>query len=145
MAFNIAKSRMNMDEERLRARVEEIFSATVPRYYKHTVLVVDNMKGLMRPVRDARERDILLASAYLHDIGYSAPYGGDYAGNIKDQAVKVKYHSEKGAEIARDVLKGLEVNEEVIQKVAYLVSVHHREDIEDRHLKVLLEADKAPV
>jgi hypothetical protein len=34
------------------------------------------------------------------------------------------------------------IEPEVVRKVSYLVSVHHREHIEDRHLKMLLQADK---
>jgi len=127
-------------EEKLDAKVKERFLESVPRYYEHTLQVVDNMKSIM--AQTPQNLTLLLAAAYLHDIGYSAPYGDGYAGNIKEQSVKIKVHSEAGARIAREVLKDLGAEPSFVERVAYLVSVHHREDIEDEELKLLLQADK---
>ena len=127
-------------EGQLNAKVKELFLNSVPRYYEHTLQVVDNMKSIV--ARTTQNPILLLAAAYLHDIGYSAPYEDGYAGNIKDQSVKIKVHSEAGARIAREVLEELGVEPPLVERVAYLVSVHHREDIDDEELKVLLQADK---
>ena len=129
-------------EEELHRRVKEIFSRTVPRYYDHTLRVVANMKNIMKEIDDSEDKTILLLATYLHDIGYSVPYRGDYVGNINRQALKTRLHSDVGARIAEEILKTMEIEPEILSKVSYLVSVHHRQDIEDRYLKILLRADK---
>lgn len=129
-------------EKRIKKKVKEIFLKTVPRYYDHTLKVVANMKRMIKKIDDREDKVVLLLAAYLHDIGYSVPYRGDYVGNINHQATKIKLHSELGAEVAKEVLKTMEIEPEVVRKVSYLVSVHHRQHIEDRLLKTLLQADK---
>ncbi len=135
---------MNINEEKLRAKVKQLFSESVPRYYDHTIVVVENMKKLIKDLDDPEEKTLLVTTAYLHDIGYTQPYGNDYAGNIEEQEIKIKLHSEEGGEIARRILEEIGAKEEMTRRVCYLVSVHHRKDIKDRHLKYLLEADEAP-
>jgi hypothetical protein len=63
-------------------------------------------------------------------------------GNIKNQEIKIKVHSEVGAKIASELLREIGLEDEIIRKVSFLVSVHHRKDIDDWYLKVLLEADE---
>ncbi|MHC4534260.1 MAG: HD domain-containing protein [Planctomycetota bacterium] len=127
-------------EAKVDAKVKERFLESVPRYYEHTLQVVDNMKSIM--ARTTQTLTLLIAVAYLHDIGYSVPYGDDYAGNITEQSVKIKVHSEAEARIAKEILEELGTESPLVKRVAYLVSVHHREDIEDEELKLLLKADK---
>ncbi|MFQ5916977.1 MAG: HD domain-containing protein [Candidatus Binatia bacterium] len=129
-------------EKKLKKKVKEIFLKTVPRYYDHTLKVVANMKRIAKKIDDPEDKTILLLAAYLHDIGYSVPYRGDYVGNINRQALKIRLHSEVGAKVAKEILKTMEIEPEVARKVSYLISVHHRQHIEDRHLKMLLQADK---
>ena len=129
-------------EKKLKKKVKEIFLKTVPRYYDHTLKVVANMKRIAKEIDDPQDKTILLLAAYLHDIGYSVPYRGDYVGNISYQALKIKLHSDVGAKVTKEVLETMGIEPEVVRKVSYLVSVHHREHIEDRHLKMLLQADK---
>ena len=129
-------------EKELHRRVKEIFSRTVPRYYDHTLRVVANMKNIMKEVDSSEDKAVLLLAAYLHDIGYSVPYRGDYVGNIGSQALRTRLHSDAGAKFAEEILKIMGIEPEIIKKISYLVSVHHQEDIEDRCLKILLRADK---
>lgn len=129
-------------EKTLKKKVKEIFLESVPRYYDHTLKVVANMKKIMKKIDDREDKAVLLLAAHLHDIGYSVPYQGDYIGNINHQALKIELHSELGAKIAQEVLETMRIEPEVVRKVSYLVSVHHRQHIEDRLLKTLLQADK---
>ena len=129
-------------EEVLRRRIKEIFSRTVPRYYEHTLKVVTNMKNIVKEIDDSEDKTVLLLAVYLHDIGYSVAYRGDYVGNIDSQSLRTRLHSDVGAKFAEEILSTIGIEPEIIKKVSYLVSVHHREDIEDRYLKVLLRADK---
>ncbi len=126
-------------EAKLNARVKELFSTSVPRYYDHTLKVVAKMKEIIK--REDKGGEILLPAAYLHDIGYCAPYGDFFAGEIADQEEKITVHSLAGARIARQVLQELDFKPELADRVAYLVQVHHRRDIDDEQLKLLLEAD----
>ena len=134
--------RLAQVEEELRRRVQEIFLKTVPRYYEHTLKVVANMKNIMKEIDDSEDRTVLLLAAYLHDIGYSVAYRGDYVGNIGSQALRTRLHSDVGARFAEEILKIIGMKSEITRKVSYLVSVHHQEDIEDRYLKILLRANK---
>jgi len=134
--------RLAQVEEELRRRVQEIFLKTVPRYYEHTLKVVANMKNIMKEIDDSEDRTVLLLAAYLHDIGYSVAYRGDYVGNIGSHALRTRLHSDVGASFAEEILKTVGMKSEIIRKVSYLVSVHHQEDIEDRYLKILLRANK---
>ncbi len=129
-------------EEELHRRVKEIFLKTVPRYYEHTLKVVANIKNIMKEIDASEDRTVLLLAAYLHDIGYSVAYRGDYVGNIGPQALRTRLHSDVGAKFAEGILKSMGIEPEIIKKVSYLVSVHHQQDIEDRYLKILLQADK---
>jgi len=127
-------------ERKLKARVKELFLATVPRYYDHTLSVVSNMKKIMK--EKGHHTVLVIYTAYLHDIGYAVSYGNDYVGNIEDQELKKVIHSQKGSELAREILEELEVEPQIINRISYLVSVHHREDIDDEDLKLLLQADQ---
>ncbi len=129
-------------ERKLKKKVKEIFLNSVPRYYDHTLKVVANMKRIAKKIDDPQDKTVLLLAAYLHDIGYSVPYRGDYVGNINHQALKIKLHSDVGAKVTKEILQTMGIEPELVRKITYLVSVHHRDHIEDRHLKMLLQADK---
>lgn len=129
-------------EKKLKEKVKEIFLESVLRYYDHTLKVVANMKKIMKKIDAPEDKAVLLLAAYLHDIGYSVPYQGDYVGNINHQALKIELHSKLGAKVAKEVLETMGIEPEVVRKVSYLVSVHHRQHIEDGLLKTLLQADK---
>lgn len=127
-------------EERLQGRIRELFLASVPRYYDHTLKVVAKMKEIIKE-KEPREAQLLILAAYLHDIGYIAPHGTSFAGEIPDQQEKIEVHSQAGATIARQLLGELGLEPGIIDRVSGLVAVHHRQDLDDPLLKILLEAD----
>lgn len=127
-------------EQKLRQEVKERFDRSVSRYYGHTMRVVANMKQLM--AKSSVDQRVLLAAAYLHDIGYSAPYEDGFVGIIKNQNLKISLHSKLGADIARKILRDLGMEPSFVEKVAELVSVHHRKDINDEAVQVLWRADQ---
>lgn len=102
-------------EGNLRKKVKDIFLNTVPRYHAHTLKVVTNMKRMMKEIDDPQDKTILLLAAYLHDMGYSVPYRGDYVGNINHQAAKVRLDSEAGAELSKEVLRSLEKDLDLVR------------------------------
>ncbi|MDI6820046.1 MAG: HD domain-containing protein [Candidatus Hodarchaeaceae archaeon] len=112
----------------------------MPRYYEHTAKVVANVKRLLKT--STLNKQLLIAAAYLHDIGYSLPYRGGFVGNIQDQNSKMEIHCRKGSKLARKILGELGVESSVADRVAYLVRVYHRADLKDEDLRLLLEADK---
>jgi putative nucleotidyltransferase with HDIG domain len=127
-------------EAKLDQKVKKLFERSVPKYYEHTLEVVSNMKRLYKT--SAINKQLLLAAAYLHDIGYSLPYRGNFVGEIKDQNLKIEIHCQKGSELARKILDELGVGSSTVERVTYLVKVHHRTDLDDEDLKLLLAADK---
>lgn len=127
-------------ETKLDKKVRQIFEGTVPKYYDHTLKVVSNMKKLYET--SALDKQLLLAAAYLHDIGYSLPYQSGFVGEIEDQNLKIEIHCREGSELARKILSELGVESSIVNRVAYLVKVHHRTDLEDEDLGLLLAADK---
>lgn len=131
-------------ENGLEAKIKGLFLNSVPRYYDHTMKVVSNMKKILEREKPGRERAaVLTAAAYLHDIGYAAPYEADYVGNIEDQSVKIPTHCKTGVEISKKVLSELGIEEGISRQVVNLVSVHHGAPFRkpDEDLKLLLEAD----
>lgn len=85
---------------------------------------------------------ILLAAAYLHDIGYSLPYQDGFIGEIEDQHLKIDVHCREGSEFARKILNDLGVESSIVDRVAYLVKEHHNKEINDEDLQLLISADK---
>lgn len=127
-------------EKRLDEEVKARFEASVPKYYHHTLKVVANMRRLLEN-SPLSERE-LVAAAYLHDIGYSLPYQGGFVGEIEDQSVKITLHSEEGSKLAAEILSSMGWETSLLDRVAYLVSNHHRRDVADDGLQLLLRADE---
>ena len=131
-------------EEGLERGIKTLFLNSVPRYYEHTMQVVSNMKGILEGKDYGEEREtVLIAAAYLHDIGYSAPFEGDFVGNIDDQSLKIPKHCETGVDISREGLAELGLEKGLADRVVNLVAVHHGVPQPEENLKLLLEADKA--
>ncbi|MBW1730846.1 MAG: HD domain-containing protein [Deltaproteobacteria bacterium] len=78
---------------------------------------------------------VVLASAYLHDIGIKEA-------ERKHQSTAAKYQEEEGPPIAREILTKLGAKEELIDEVCDIVGHHHhpREE-ETANFKALYDAD----
>ena len=79
--------------------------------------------------------DVLSAAALLHDIGRK--YETMEQGKI--------CHAEKGAELARDILKKLDFSQQLIDKIAHCIEAHrYRGNTRPQTLeaKILYDADK---
>ena len=78
---------------------------------------------------------VILASAYLHDIGIKEA-------ERKHNSSAARYQEEEGPAIARDILEKLGAADELINEVTDIVGHHHhpRED-ETVNFKVLYDAD----
>lgn len=81
------------------------------------------------------ELAVILPAAYLHDIGIKES-------ERKHQSTAAKYQEEEGPPIAREVLEGLNANEELIQEVCDIIGYHHHPREEETvNFKCLYDAD----
>lgn len=81
------------------------------------------------------ELEILEISAYVHDIGIKIAEEkyNDCNGKLQEQ---------EGSEVAKKLLELLNVKQDVIERVCYLVGHHHTyKDIDGLDYQILIEAD----
>ncbi|MCM1334470.1 MAG: HD domain-containing protein [Bacteroides sp.] len=82
-----------------------------------------------------KEREITEIAAIVHDI--ACPLCREKYGNADG-----KHQETEGVVLAREFLKGLELSEDVIERVVYLVGHHHTyENVDGSDYRILLEAD----
>lgn len=78
---------------------------------------------------------IVLAAAYLHDIGIKEA-------EAKYQSTDGKYQEELGPPIAREILTNLGANPEIIAEVCDIIGHHHHPRAEEStNFKILYDAD----
>ena len=125
-----------------RERLDAVYSAMVeynagePAAIQHFTKVhafaaaIGRAEGL-----DAKTLETLEAAAYVHDIGIK-PAMEKYGSGAGP------YQEELGPEPARKLLAGCGYEEDIIERVAYLVGHHHTYDIIDGpDYQILVEAD----
>lgn len=129
-----------MDESAVRERARSYFGALSPCHdFQHVRRVVATAKGLADatergehgPARDV-DRDVLVAAAWLHDVGR----GRESRGEVDD-------HAEWGADESREVLRDLGVGDEAFRDgVAHCVRAHRfSNDVEPETLEAELLCD----
>ncbi len=92
--------------------------------------MIGEMEGISKG-----EQDILEAASIVHDIGIkpSEQKYGDCIG---------RHQEEEGPKAAEEMLKGLGYDEELIERVCYLVGHHHTyKNIDGIDYQILVEAD----
>ncbi len=78
---------------------------------------------------------VILASAYLHDIGI-------HEAERKHDSTAAKYQEKEGPVIARSIMTKLEAKEELIEEVCDIIGHHHHPRPEETlNFKVLYDAD----
>jgi HD superfamily phosphohydrolase YqeK len=78
---------------------------------------------------------VILASAYLHDIGI-------HEAERKYDSTAAKYQEKEGPVIARSIMTKLEAKEELIEEVCDIIGHHHHPRPEETlNFKVLYDAD----
>lgn len=78
---------------------------------------------------------VILAAAYLHDIGI-------HEAERKYGSTAAKYQEQEGPEIARSIMIKLSAKEELIEEVCDIIGHHHHpRDEETVNFKVLYDAD----
>ena len=78
---------------------------------------------------------VVLCAAYLHDIGI-------HEAEKKYESTAPKYQHKEGPPIARDILRRLRANEDLIDEVCDIVGHHHHpKDQETLNFKIVYDAD----
>ena len=126
---------MTMNDNRLILEMTHYYAGQ-PHRIQHFMKVYGYAKLIGEEERiDARTQEILNAASIVHDIGIkkSEEIYGDSIGS---------HQEELGPSIAEDMLKKLGYDEELIQRVSYLVGHHHTYDpIDGMDYQILVEAD----
>lgn len=130
-------------EQKIKEKLRELFTGRLERFYAHSIKAGEAMKRLIKDKNvDART---LIVAAYLHDVGYAAPItlGIRLVADIWSPFTRRRAHQEKGPLVSDSILRELKVDDKIRDRINYLISVHHRDDIEDEDVKLLIAADKA--
>lgn len=126
---------MKMNDNKLILEMTHYYAGQ-PYRIQHFMKVYGYAKLIGEEERiDARTQGILNAAAIVHDIGIkkSEEIYGDSIGS---------HQEELGPAIAENMLKKLGYDEELIQRVSYLVGHHHTYDpIDGMDYQILVEAD----
>jgi HD superfamily phosphodiesterase len=106
------------------------------RRINHALKVYDFSHIISKEIEiDDYQYSIISYAALLHDIGIKEA-------ERKYNSSNGKYQEIEGPTIARNILKKLEIDEEVIERVCYIIGNHHSYlKIEDVDLQILVEAD----
>ena len=122
--------------------IEKIISAMIdyykgdPRRINHFMKVYAFAKNIgMEEELDSRTQNILETAAVVHDIGIKLS-------EEKYNSSSGKYQEIEGPGEAEKLLKNLGVEDDVIERVSYLVGHHHTYgNINDMDYQILVEAD----
>lgn len=136
-------------EQRLDSIVQGMFTDQDIFQYYHTLAVVHWMKELLKDnsvdeylTRDNSKKDhplILLASAYLHDVGY-VDLKKNYS--YDDRLRKKEAHMINGAKLAYEITPELGLCEDQSKEISNLVLMHDKiDEIKTPRQMVLFEAD----
>lgn len=124
-----------MNDNRLILEMTHYYAGQ-PHRIQHFMKVYGYAKLIGEEERiDARTQEILNAASIVHDIGIkkSEEIYGDSIGS---------HQEELGPAIAENMLKKLGYDEELVQRVSYLVGHHHTYDpIDGMDYQILVEAD----
>ncbi|WP_267641486.1 HD domain-containing protein [Haloarchaeobius amylolyticus] len=121
-----------MDQTALRDRARTYFGGLSPTHdWHHVQRVVANAERLAEDAEQPVDEDVLLAAAWLHDIGRKREAQGD-----------IDCHAEWGAAEARDILAEFEVPEATRDAVAHCIRAHRfSNDVEPASLEARLLSD----
>ena len=126
---------MKMNDNKLILEMTHYYAGQ-PHRIQHFMKVYGYAKLIGEEERiDARTQEILNAASIVHDIGIkkSEEIYGDSIGS---------HQEELGPAIAENMLKKLGYDEELVQRVSYLVGHHHTYDpIDGMDYQILVEAD----
>ena len=133
----------NMPPELLAERDELLkdrIAIEVKKYFRHDFKRIGHATRVARHaekigVNEGGDMAIIMAAAYLHDIGI-------HEAEKKHNSTAARYQEEEGPPIARQILKKLGAAERLIEEVCDIIGHHHHpRNEETQNFKVLYDAD----
>lgn len=103
------------------------------RRINHAMLVAGFAREILE--REPGDPDVVMAAAYLHDIGIREAERkfGSSAGNLQEQ---------EGPPVAREILSSLGFDETLISEVCAIIASHHSPgEVETDNFRVIWDAD----
>jgi HD superfamily phosphodiesterase len=122
----------NLIRERISLEMKKYFGADLKRI-KHALKVADYSEQILK--REGGNSLVVLATAYLHDIGI-------HEAEKKYQNSSGSYQEIEGPGIAKEILEKLDIQRELIDEICDIIGHHHhpREE-ETLNFQILYEAD----
>jgi len=123
-------------KEIVTTKMKEVFSE-IPYGIDHTLKVLQNAESLMlKNDVTQTERQIIVLSALLHDIGAIEAMH-------KYGSIDGKYQEIEGPAVAMKLLDGLGLGDSMIERVCYIIGNHHSKDkIDGRDFQIVWDADQ---
>ncbi len=123
---------MNNQLPEIAGKMKDYFGADRKRI-NHALRVADYAAKIL--VEEAADRDLVMAAAYLHDIGIPEA-------ERKYNSAGGKYQEKEGPPIARDLLRKLGLDPDFIENVCAIIAKHHTyKGLETKEFQILYEAD----
>ncbi len=98
--------------------------------WAHVQRMVKFCKYLLK--HENGDEDIVLPSAYLHDIGWTAIDFSDFnkaTPKVKINSISFTRHMERGAVIAGEILSDFKINQNKIKEIQSVIKVHDLPDM----------------
>lgn len=113
------------------------FFGSDERWVHHSLEVLGFARRILdgEGLKDSFTNDVVCLSAIFHDVGIprALEKHGSAAGPLQEK---------EGEEIAREILKGLNIRPDILERVCYIIGHHHtREAIDGVDFQVMWEAD----
>jgi len=123
-------------KEIVTTKMKEVFSE-IPYGIDHTLKVLQNAESLMlKNDVTQTERQIIVLSALLHDIGAIEAMH-------KYGSIDGKYQEIEGPAVAMKLLDGLGLSDSMIERVCYIIGNHHSKDkIDGKDFQIVWDADQ---
>lgn len=129
-----------INEKSLLGEVKKYLDKARPGDYEHTLKVVKLLKEILKTEKG--DPNILIPSAYLHDIGYAGLFNEGQKLDKKTWHRELEMHMKKGKEISVEILSRLNYPKEVIDKISWIVSMHDDwYNQNDYQVGILMDAD----
>lgn len=123
---------MSIDLAIIANKMQEYFGKDQKRI-EHAFLVADYAEKILK--QEDADRDVVIASSYLHDIGI-------HEAEKKYNSTAGKYQEIEGPPIAKKILEGLGLETDFINSVCGIISKHHTlNGLDTKEFQILYEAD----
>ncbi len=112
-------------EKRLVERIKPLYQKGRNGDWDHVLRMVKLCKTLLE--QENGDEKIVLLTAYLHDIGWTAVDFSDFnkaTPKVKSNSTSFTQHMEQGAVIAGKILSDFEIDPEKIKEIQSIIKVH---------------------